>query len=394
MYNWPLQTPLIFCLLSSALFLHFTSSSNEKCWRSWNSKVPETRTQTSPGSATRADTDEFEGPRVGHGRPALLMSQALGMPHAACRPTCRNPLLAKHRFTRRSSSRSGFTIRGMLFSCVFYMRKINRWQQRADDNALFLIPDMPLFTKCKPLRRSHQSRCARLDLVAKHAGGVDRPTHCRILSITDRCILHEQIRRRSKTPEERSFSIKTVAVSQRCQVNLQSSKFWILTGLTISFSVFTISPRHGGMAASSSSDGVPIVLVTGASGFIGSSLVKRLLEDGHYRVRGTVRNASDEVKTQPLRQLVPDAKYPLELVTADLGKDEGWKEWVFVGKLKMDIRGDQRWGQGWMGGESPPPPPFKNWHWSHVGGFPTVYSTSTWHVHLNTRLLFRCQKCS
>ena len=80
------------------------------------------------------------------------------------------------------------------------------------------------------------------------------------------------------------------------------------------------------MAASSSSDGVPIVLVTGASGFIGSSLVKRLLQDGQYRVRGTVRNASDKVKTQPLRQLVPDAKYPLELVTADLGKDEGWKE--------------------------------------------------------------------
>ena len=80
------------------------------------------------------------------------------------------------------------------------------------------------------------------------------------------------------------------------------------------------------MAASSSSDSVPIVLVTGASGFIGSSLVKRLLKDGQYRVRGTVRNASDEAKTQPLRQLVPDAKYPLELVTADLGKDEGWKE--------------------------------------------------------------------
>ena len=78
------------------------------------------------------------------------------------------------------------------------------------------------------------------------------------------------------------------------------------------------------MAASS--DDVPLVLVTGVSGFIGSCLLKRLLEDGQYRVRGTVRNASDEAKTQPLRQLVPGAKYPLELVSADLGKDEGWKE--------------------------------------------------------------------
>ena len=37
-------------------------------------------------------------------------------------------------------------------------------------------------------------------------------------------------------------------------------------------------------------DGVPIVLVTGASGFVATHLVKELLEQGRYRVRGTVRD--------------------------------------------------------------------------------------------------------
>ena len=36
-------------------------------------------------------------------------------------------------------------------------------------------------------------------------------------------------------------------------------------------------------------DGVPIVLVTGASGFVATHLIKQLLEQGQYRVRGTVR---------------------------------------------------------------------------------------------------------
>ena len=33
-------------------------------------------------------------------------------------------------------------------------------------------------------------------------------------------------------------------------------------------------------------DGVPIVLVTGASGFIATHLIKQLLEQGRYHVRG------------------------------------------------------------------------------------------------------------
>ena len=38
-------------------------------------------------------------------------------------------------------------------------------------------------------------------------------------------------------------------------------------------------------------DGVPIVLVTGASGFIATHLIKQLLEQGRYHVRGTDRKS-------------------------------------------------------------------------------------------------------
>ena len=43
-------------------------------------------------------------------------------------------------------------------------------------------------------------------------------------------------------------------------------------------------------------DGVPIVLVTGASGFIASHLIKLLLEQGRYHVRGTVRSKKKQEK--------------------------------------------------------------------------------------------------
>ena len=43
-------------------------------------------------------------------------------------------------------------------------------------------------------------------------------------------------------------------------------------------------------------DGVPIVLVTGASGFVATHLIKQLLEQGRYCVRGTVRNKKQQEK--------------------------------------------------------------------------------------------------
>ena len=72
----------------------------------------------------------------------------------------------------------------------------------------------------------------------------------------------------------------------------------------------------------------PQVLVTGASGFVASHIVQQLLVGGKVKVRGTVRSLKNESKCAPLMKLVPDAKYPLELVEADLLNEESWIEAV------------------------------------------------------------------
>jgi nucleoside-diphosphate-sugar epimerase len=66
-----------------------------------------------------------------------------------------------------------------------------------------------------------------------------------------------------------------------------------------------------------------LVLVTGASGFVATHLVKQLLEQG-YKVRGTVRSLKDEKKVAPLRKLAMGAKHELELVEADLNDESSW----------------------------------------------------------------------
>ncbi|XP_067142568.1 uncharacterized protein [Centruroides vittatus] len=71
----------------------------------------------------------------------------------------------------------------------------------------------------------------------------------------------------------------------------------------------------------------PLVLVTGASGYIAAHIIKLLLEE-EYRVRGTVRSLQNEQKVKPLQELCPDARYPLELVEADLTNPDCWKDVV------------------------------------------------------------------
>lgn len=65
------------------------------------------------------------------------------------------------------------------------------------------------------------------------------------------------------------------------------------------------------------------VLVTGASGFIASHIVKLLLESG-FRVKGTVRDLSNAKKINPLKSLALNAKYELELCEADLLDAKSW----------------------------------------------------------------------
>ena len=49
-------------------------------------------------------------------------------------------------------------------------------------------------------------------------------------------------------------------------------------------------------------DSKPLVLVTGATGYIAGHCIRELLEHG-YRVRGTVRSLSDPTKTEHLRRM-------------------------------------------------------------------------------------------
>lgn len=66
------------------------------------------------------------------------------------------------------------------------------------------------------------------------------------------------------------------------------------------------------------------MLVTGASGFLGTHITKALLEDG-YKVRGSVRALDNDTKVKPLKDLCPEAEQNLELVEADLTKPESWE---------------------------------------------------------------------
>jgi uncharacterized protein YbjT (DUF2867 family) len=66
-----------------------------------------------------------------------------------------------------------------------------------------------------------------------------------------------------------------------------------------------------------------LVLVTGANGFVGSHVVKKLIDEG-YRVRATIRSLKDEKKAQPLRDLAKNSKHELELAEADLLNEQSW----------------------------------------------------------------------
>ncbi len=63
----------------------------------------------------------------------------------------------------------------------------------------------------------------------------------------------------------------------------------------------------------------PTAVVTGATGFVASELVKQLLEKG-YTVRGTVRSLHNESKVQHLQRLGKALPGKLTLHEADLLK--------------------------------------------------------------------------
>ena len=65
-------------------------------------------------------------------------------------------------------------------------------------------------------------------------------------------------------------------------------------------------------------DSRPILTVTGITGFLGSNVGLAALQDGNYRVRGTVRSKNNADKIDPIRKAYGDIFNQLELVEADL----------------------------------------------------------------------------
>ena len=63
--------------------------------------------------------------------------------------------------------------------------------------------------------------------------------------------------------------------------------------------------------------------MTGATSYVASHVIKRLLVDG-FQVRGTVRSLVNETKNKPLMELLPEAKFKLKLVEADLLDTASW----------------------------------------------------------------------
>ncbi len=69
------------------------------------------------------------------------------------------------------------------------------------------------------------------------------------------------------------------------------------------------------------------ILVTGAGGFVALHTIIQLLQQG-YKVRATLRTLSREAKVRETIAKYVDSNGNLEIVTADLMQEEGWKEAV------------------------------------------------------------------
>jgi nucleoside-diphosphate-sugar epimerase len=69
-------------------------------------------------------------------------------------------------------------------------------------------------------------------------------------------------------------------------------------------------------------ESLPIVTITGISGYVGSQVCLAFLKNGTFKVRGTVRSVSNAAKIEPLKVAFGEHFEKLELVEADLLNEE------------------------------------------------------------------------
>ena len=72
----------------------------------------------------------------------------------------------------------------------------------------------------------------------------------------------------------------------------------------------------------------PKVLITGISGYLGGQVTMEALKSSKYNVRGSVRNKDDPKKQKFLQGGFGDKLKDIELVNADLLKEESIREAV------------------------------------------------------------------
>jgi nucleoside-diphosphate-sugar epimerase len=66
----------------------------------------------------------------------------------------------------------------------------------------------------------------------------------------------------------------------------------------------------------------PTVLITGISGFLGSTICHTFLKDGTFNIIGTIRDVKNEKKLAPLRKAFGDLFNQLTLREADLNNEQ------------------------------------------------------------------------
>ncbi|CAI2373107.1 unnamed protein product [Moneuplotes crassus] len=86
-----------------------------------------------------------------------------------------------------------------------------------------------------------------------------------------------------------------------------------------------------------SSSEKPLVLVTGASGYIGSWCIAKLLDTDKYRVRGTVRDHTDKSRMEILQKGFGDYFDQIEFVSANLQDEDSMKSAIEGAKYVLHV---------------------------------------------------------